>query len=135
MIGNFIKKYTSSLDKKYVERLKPLLLKHYFNLQKKNGKKFVCYDDFCRNKKIEKYLNYNYKLLDIALGELVIEHKIEINDSDSPKSVSLTEEAFNYFLNNPHPIKNWLKSNWFNLISCAFGFWGGITGTLALFIK
>ena len=135
MAGILIKKISLFLNKRYTKKIKPLILKQLFGFQKRNNKKPMYIDEFYMNKKIKKYLNYNYKLLDIALDELVIECKIKINNSDSPRSVSLTEVSFNYFLNNPHPIRNWFKINLFNIISSLLGLWGGITGTLALFIK
>ena len=135
MTGILIKKISLFLNKRYTKKIKPLILKQLFGFQKRNNKKPIHVDEFYMNKKIKKYLNYNYKLLDIALDELVVEHKVQINNNDSPKSVTLTEDAFDYYLNNPHPIRNWFKINLFNIISSLLGFWGAFTGTLALFIK
>lgn len=135
MIGTLIKKVTPFLNKRYIRKIKPFILKQLFDFQKQTNKKPIYIDEFYENKKIKKYLSYDYRLLDNALYELVVEHKVQINNNDSPKSVTLTDDAFDYFLNNPHPIRNWLKSNWFNILSSIFGFWGGVTGTIALFIK
>lgn len=135
MIGNFTKKLNQKIFNKYIEKVKPLILKCIFQQQRSEQLKFIPADSFSYDKKIKPYENYDSTIISDALKELELEKKVIIKHKDSPISVSLSEETFNSFLQNKHPIKNWLKIHFFDILGFILGLWGSITGTIALFLE
>lgn len=135
MFVNTLNNLNKNLYPKYVEKVKPIILKRAYFLKISSGFN-NCYIDTLEDcSKIRPYSQLNFNIIESAIKELENEGKIIINKDTSPLSFTLTEDTFNYLSNNKHPFKTWFKNNIFNILNFIIGLWGAVTGTLALFFK